>query len=120
MTDLVSVLVDGFIYSSYLFIISVGLTLIYGVMKILNMAHGSLYALGAYVTATFVGFWFGHNLNPYVSFLLLPLAAVVVGLVAGPLIERGLLRIGDEHDPVEPFQHELARRIVEELAGDGG
>ncbi len=92
MTDLVSVLVDGIIYSSYLFIISVGLTLIYGVMKILNMAHGSLYALGAYVTATFVGFWFGHNLNPYVSFLLLPLAAVVVGLVAGPLIERGLLR----------------------------
>jgi branched-chain amino acid transport system permease protein len=92
MTDLVSVLIDGIIYSSYLFIIAVGLTLIYGVMKILNMAHGSLYALGAYVTASLVGYWFGKNLNPYMSFLLLPLAAVVVGLVAGPLIERGLLR----------------------------
>ena len=92
MTGLVSVLIDGVIYSSYLFIIAVGLTLIYGVMKILNMAHGSLYALGAYVTATLVGFWFTKELNPYLSFVLLPLAAVIVGLVAGPLIERGLLR----------------------------
>jgi len=92
MTDLVSVLIDGIIYSSYLFIIAVGLTLIYGVMKILNMAHGSLYALGAYVTATLVGYWFTKGLNPYFSFVLLPLAAVLVGLVAGPLIERGLLR----------------------------
>jgi len=92
MTDLVSVLIDGIIYSSYLFVIAVGLTLIYGVMKILNMAHGSLYALGAYVTASLVGYWFGKGLNPYLSFFLLPLAAVAVGLVAGPLIERGLLR----------------------------
>jgi branched-chain amino acid transport system permease protein len=92
MTDLVSVLIDGVIYSSYLFIIAVGLTLIYGVMKILNMAHGSLYALGAYVTATLVGYWFTKGFNPYFSFVLLPLAAVLVGLVAGPVIERGLLR----------------------------
>jgi len=92
MTGLVSVLIDGIIYSSYLFIIAVGLTLIYGVMKILNMAHGSLYALGAYVTATLVGYWFAGGFNPYFSFLLLPLAAVAVGLVAGPVIERGLLR----------------------------
>lgn len=92
MTDLASVLIDGIIYSSYLFIIAVGLTLIYGVMKILNMAHGSLYALGAYVTASLVGWWFGKGLNPHFSFVLLPLAAVLVGLVAGPIIERGLLR----------------------------
>jgi len=92
MTEIVSVLIDGIIYSSYLFIIAVGLTLIYGVMKILNMAHGSLYSLGAYVTASLVGYWFGKGMNPYFSFLLLPLAAVLVGLVAGPLIERGLLR----------------------------
>jgi hypothetical protein len=61
-------------------------------MKILNMAHGSLYALGAYVAATLVGAWFNSGLNPYGSFALLALSAIVVGLVAGPLIERGLLR----------------------------
>ena len=37
--------------------VALGLTLIYGVMKILNIAHGSLYALGAYLAATLVGAW---------------------------------------------------------------
>ena len=92
MTGLVSVVVDGVIYSSYLFIIAVGLTLIYGVMKILNMAHGSLYALGAYVAATLVGAWFTAGLYPYGSFALLLVAAILVAIVAGPVIERGLLR----------------------------
>lgn len=92
MAGLVPVLIDGVIYSSYLFIIAVGLTLIYGVMKILNMAHGSFYALGAYVAATLVGAWFNAGLNPYGSLLLLGVAALLVGVVAGPLIERGLLR----------------------------
>lgn len=92
MTNAVSVLIDAIVYASYLFIIAVGLTLIYGVMKILNMAHGSLYALGAYVATTFIGAWFGHGLNGYASFVLLFVAAAVVGAVTGPLIERGLLR----------------------------
>ncbi|HKV54772.1 MAG TPA: branched-chain amino acid ABC transporter permease [Candidatus Binataceae bacterium] len=92
MTGFISVLIDGIVYSSYLFIIAVGLTLIYGVMKILNMAHGGLYALGAYVAATLVGAWFSAGLNPYGSFALLFLAAIVVGVIAGPIIERGLLR----------------------------
>jgi branched-chain amino acid transport system permease protein len=92
MAGLVSLLIDGIIYSSYLFIIAVGLTLIYGVMKILNIAHGSLYALGAYATASLVGAWFANDLNPYGSFALLAVAAIAVGLIAGPLIERGLLR----------------------------
>jgi branched-chain amino acid transport system permease protein len=92
MASLVSVLIDGIIYSSYLFIIALGLTLIYGVMKILNMAHGSLYALGAYVAATLVGAWFNAGLNPYGSFALLALSALLVGAIAGPIIERGLLR----------------------------
>ena len=55
MGQLLAVLIDGLIYSSWLFIIAVGLTLIYGVMKILNIAHGSLYALGAYSAASLAG-----------------------------------------------------------------
>jgi len=92
MREVVALLVDGIIYSSWLFIIALGLTLIYGVMKILNMAHGSLYALGAYVAATLVGYWLGHGYAPLASYGMLALAAVIVGLVAGPLLERGLLR----------------------------
>jgi len=92
MREVVALLVDGIIYSSWLFIIALGLTLIYGVMKILNMAHGSLYALGAYMAATLVGYWLGHGHAPLASYGMLALAAVFVGVVAGPLIERGLLR----------------------------
>jgi len=57
MTQVLSVLIDGIIYSSWLYIIAIGLTLVYGVMKILNMAHGTLYALGAYGAVTLVGRW---------------------------------------------------------------
>jgi branched-chain amino acid transport system permease protein len=92
MSDLLTVLVDGILYSSWLFIIAVGLTLIYGVMKILNMAHGSLYALGAYAAASLVGYWLNHGYPPLGSYGMLALAAVLVGLVMGPLIERGLFR----------------------------
>jgi len=92
MDQLAAVLVDGVIYSSWLFIIALGLTLIYGVMRILNLAHGSLYALGAYVAASLVGAWFANGYPPMGSYALLPAAAVIVGLVAGPLIERGVLR----------------------------
>ena len=69
-----------------------GLTLIYGVMKILNMAHGSLYALGAYTAASSVGYWLSQGYAPLGSYGMLALAAVLVGLVMGPLMERGFLR----------------------------
>jgi branched-chain amino acid transport system permease protein len=88
-----SQLIDGIIYSSWLFVIAVGLTLIYGVMKILNVAHGSLYALGAYAATAFGGYWFAHGYPPLGSYGMLVVAAIAVGLTAGPLIERGLLRL---------------------------
>jgi branched-chain amino acid transport system permease protein len=86
------ILVDGTIYFSWLFIVSIGLTLIYGVMKILNIAHGSFYALGAYTAASAVGAYFAGNYPAAGSFLVLILAGVAVGGVIGFLIERGLLR----------------------------
>jgi len=92
MNQLVAVVIDGLIYSSWLFIIAVGLTLIYGVMKILNIAHGSLYALGAYSAAALAGYWINQGHAPMGSYAVMLVAAILVGLVAGPVIERGLLR----------------------------
>ncbi len=92
MSDLLAVLVDGVLYASWLFIIAAGLTLIYGVMRILNMAHGSLYALGAYAAASLAGAWLRGGQPPLGSYAMLAAAAILVGLVMGPLIERGLLR----------------------------
>ncbi len=87
-----AILVDGLIYASWLFIVAMGLTLVYGVMRILNMAHGSLYAIGAYAAASLVGWYFAHGYAPWASYLLLVGSAVVAGAVTGLLIERGVLR----------------------------
>jgi branched-chain amino acid transport system permease protein len=80
------------LYSSWLFLMAAGLTLIYGVMRILNIAHGSLYALGAYAAATLGGAWVAAGYAAGGTFLMLLVAVLLVGLVMGPLIERGLLR----------------------------
>ena len=100
METVVAVLVDGVIYASWLFIMAAGLTIIYGVMRILNMAHGSLYALGAYAAATFAGAWLNGGHAPLGSYLMLGLAALAVGLVLGPVIERGLLRFTYGRDEI--------------------
>jgi branched-chain amino acid transport system permease protein len=92
MTSVLPVLFDGIVYASWLFLMASGLTLIYGVMRILNIAHGSLYALGAYAAASLAGAWLAAGYAAAGSYLLLLVAAVLVGAVMGPLIERGLLR----------------------------
>ena len=93
MGDVLAVVIDGTIYASWLFIIAAGLTIVYGVMRILNMAHGSLYALGAYAATSAVGAWIRGGHAPLFSYALLIAAAIAVGLILGPLIERGVLRI---------------------------
>ena len=54
---LLVILVDGLVYSSYLFLVAVGLTVIFGVQKVLNVTHGSFYAFGAYLSAYLIGLW---------------------------------------------------------------
>jgi branched-chain amino acid transport system permease protein len=82
---------NALLYSSVLFLIAGGLSLIYGVMRILNLAHGNLYALGAFVTAWAIGWATQAGAPIAVLFLLLPVGAVAAGL-AGALIERVLMR----------------------------
>jgi branched-chain amino acid transport system permease protein len=100
MNTLIVIVVDGVVFASWLFLISVGLTLIYGVLGILNIAHGSLYALGAYAGASLVIAYFQQGWPPLASYLVLLGAALLVGVVAGPLIEGGLLRRMYGRDPV--------------------
>jgi branched-chain amino acid transport system permease protein len=100
MLTLIAIGVDGLVYSSWLFIVAVGLTIIFGVMKILNVAHGSLYAFGAYTAATLVGWYFNAGWPPLGGFVAMGLAAVVTGVVLGLLLERGLLRFMYDRDPV--------------------
>lgn len=100
MLTFIAIVVDGLVYSSWLFIVAIGLTLIFGVMQILNVTHGSLYALGAYTAASAIGWYFTGNYPPLGSFVVLILSAVLVGVVVGLLLERGLLRFMYDKDEV--------------------
>jgi len=101
MTTLLAILIDGAIYASWLFLVAAGMTIIYGVMRVLNMAHGSFYALGAYSAASLVTWYFSSAQgNAYWSLLMLPVCALVAGAVVGLAIEQGLLRFLHGRDEI--------------------
>ena len=82
---------NGLASASSLFITACGLTLVFGVTRIVNFAHGSLYMLGAYIAATLVpkllDLWFG----PVAFWAGIFAAALAVGLI-GVMLEVLLLR----------------------------
>jgi branched-chain amino acid transport system permease protein len=94
-TILIIQLLNAFFYAAVLFLIAAGLSLIYGVMRIVNLAHGVFYALGAYVSAWLIGSAVGQAISGTVGFVglfvLIPIAALVIALV-GAAIEPTLLR----------------------------
>ena len=97
---MLTILIDGLTYASWLFIVALGLTLVFGVLKILNIAHGSFYALGAYAAASFVGWASAMKWAPGFTLVAMLLAAVAVAALVAPLVERGLLRFFYGRDEV--------------------
>jgi branched-chain amino acid transport system permease protein len=95
MDILVLQVLNSIFYAAVLFLIAAGLSLIYGVMRIVNLAHGAFYALGAYVSAWAVGSVFGAAAigGWYLvgQLLLLPIGAFAIAAV-GAVIEPTLLR----------------------------
>ena len=100
LLTLSAILTDGLVYAAYLFIVAIGLTLIFGVMKILNVTHGSFYAFGAYGAATAVGIYANSDLPAALGFLFMIALAMAIGLVMGLILERGLLRLVYGRDEV--------------------
>ena len=92
MAVFLSILMDGLIYAAWLFVVALGMTLIFGVMRILNVAHGSFYAFGAYTMATLLNLITGAGLPFAYGFLAIPLAALAVGATLGTAMETGVLR----------------------------
>ena len=82
--DLFAQALNGLSYGVLLFLLSVGLTLIFGMLDIVNLAHGSFYMLGAYAGLSLIAatgnFW-----------LAVAAAPLAVGLI-GALVERSCLR----------------------------
>ncbi len=82
---------DGVAYAALVFLVAVGLTLIFGVLRVLNVAHGSFYAIGAYVMASVGGAIFAMGVTPWLGLPLMILAAVLVGGLIGGPVEKFLL-----------------------------
>jgi branched-chain amino acid transport system permease protein len=102
---LVIQVLNSLFYASILFLIACGLTLVYGVMRIVNMAHGNLYALGAYVAAWSVGMVAGR-FPPAALFLLLLVgagAAALAGAILEPTLLRPLYRRAEEYQLLITF-----------------
>ncbi len=89
---LVGQALSGLTAAMFLFIVASGLSLVFGVLRVLNFAHGSFYMLGAYLSWQ-VTQWVAHLIGPATgSFWLAALAAAAGVALLGGLIERLLLR----------------------------
>ncbi|PLC51779.1 branched-chain amino acid ABC transporter permease [Pollutimonas subterranea] len=93
-------LVDGIAYACLLFLVSMGLTLIFGVMGILNVAHGAFYAFGGYAAASFIMMIAPSTESAWIPLISLFLVAIVVGTVLGGLMEVLLIRRAQGYDPI--------------------
>lgn len=93
-------LVDGIAYASLLFLVSMGLTLVFGVMGILNVAHGAFYAFGGYTAATLVAYVAGTTQSSVLLLATLFIAAIVVGLILGTIMEYVLIQRAHSYDPI--------------------
>lgn len=86
-------LFSGISLSSILLLVALGLAITYGLMGVINMAHGELMMVGAYATYVIQTF-FVHHLNAYFDYYLVvavPVSFLVAALV-GALLERSVLR----------------------------
>lgn len=79
------ILFNGLLYGMFLFMLSSGLTLIFGMMGILNFAHASFFMIGAYL-----GFQISYHSNFWVALILAP---VIVGIIGGIIERYGLRKI---------------------------
>lgn len=98
MDTAITVMLDGLVFSSYLFIVSLGLTIIFGVMGILNLAHGAFYAWGAYTAAFLIGAAATAGWPDWIGFPIIFASALVVGTVMGLGLQLGVLRFLQHRD----------------------
>lgn len=84
-------IINGLVYGSFLYVLAVGLVLIFGLRRVTNFAHGSFFMLGAYVSyaaAAYLGFWTG---------MIVSVAALAV---FGALLDRFVFRPLSREEPI--------------------
>ncbi|MAF49652.1 MAG: branched-chain amino acid ABC transporter permease [Rhodospirillales bacterium] len=79
-------ILNGLQFGVFLFLISAGLTLVLGIMNVVNLAHGALYMMGAYFAATFFA-WTG---SLWIAFFLMIPASLAIGMAVEVITLRRL------------------------------
>ena len=90
MSAFANILLGGVFHAAVLFLVAAGLQLVFGVQKIVNLACGSFYALGAYFGITLVGYADSFGISSWLLVPILIVAGILLGFI-GPPLER-LLR----------------------------
>ena len=108
MSAFANILAGGVFHAAVLFLVAAGLQLVFGVQKIVNLACGSFYALGAYFGITFIGYAHQFGVSDWLLLPGLVVSGILLGVI-GPPIER-LLRTVYDRD--ESFQLLLTFALV--------
>ncbi|MGB9042816.1 MAG: branched-chain amino acid ABC transporter permease [Pseudolabrys sp.] len=89
MSAFANILAGGVFHAAVLFLVAAGLQLVFGVQKIVNLACGSFYALGAYFGITFISYATQFGISAWLIFPGLIVSGILLGFI-GPPIERVL------------------------------
>jgi branched-chain amino acid transport system permease protein len=87
MSAFANILAGGVFHAAVLFLVAAGLQLVFGVQKIVNLACGSFYALGAYFGITFISYATQFGISQWLIFPGLIISGILLGFI-GPPIER--------------------------------
>ena len=108
MSAFANILAGGVFHAAVLFLVAAGLQLVFGVQKIVNLACGSFYALGAYFGITFISYATQFGVSSWLIFPGLIVSGILLGFI-GPPIERILRSV---YGREESFQLLLTFALV--------
>ena len=97
MSAFANIVIGGVFHAAVLFLVAAGLQLVFGVQKIVNLACGSFYALGAYFGITFMGYADAAGISPWLMLPVLVISGILLGFI-GPPIERVLRTVYDRDE----------------------
>src|SRR5690349_25002016 len=106
MTLFIEQCLNGLQFGLLLFLLAAGLTLVFGIMDLVNLAHGSLYMIGAYFAATFA--------RQFDSFIFGLLSALVAALFLGIVLELLVVRRLYPRDHLDHVLRSEERRVGKE------
>ncbi len=98
MVQIVNIVLGGVFHAALLFLVAAGLQLVFGVQKVINLACGAFYALGAYFGISVVKFLFSLGWPQIFLVPILIVSGILLAILLGPIFERILRTIYDRDE----------------------